>query len=210
MTNPKIPKIAHNAKYDTIVLARHGLDVSPITFDTMIAEFLVDPASHNFGLKTLAFTRLGEEMTHIEQLIGTGKHQLSMAEIAIEAVAPYAAADAETTLRLLPIMQKELKRVNGERLMEEIEMPLIRVLVEMERTGVLLDLPFFKKLSDELTQRMDDIEKQVFEAVGKNFNLNSTQQLSDILLTACGWTRLIGAEKPPAVTFPPQQIFSTR
>ncbi len=181
MTNPKIPKIAHNAKYDTIVLARHGLDVSPISFDTMIAEFLVDPASHNFGLKTLALTRLGEEMTHIEQLIGTGKHQLSMAEIAIEAVAPYAAADAETTLRLLPIMQEELKRVHGERLMEEIEMPLIGVLVEMERTGVLLDLPFFKKLSDELTRRMTDIEKQVFEAVGKNFNLNSTQQLSEVL-----------------------------
>jgi DNA polymerase-1 len=181
MTNPKIPKIAHNAKYDTIVLARHGLDVSPITFDTMIAEFLVDPASHNFGLKNLAFTRLGEEMTHIEQLIGTGKHQLSMAEIAIESVATYAAADAETTLRLMPIMQKELKRVHGEKLMEEIEMPLIKVLVEMEMTGVLLDLPFFKKLSDELTQRMGDIEKQVYEAVGRTFNLNSTQQLSDVL-----------------------------
>jgi DNA polymerase-1 len=181
MTDPKIPKIAHNAKYDTIVLARHGLDVNPITFDTMIAEFLVDPASHNFGLKNLAFTRLGEEMTHIEQLIGTGKHQLSMAEVAIESVATYAAADAETTLRLMPIMQKELKRVQGERLMEEIEMPLITVLVDMEMTGVLLDLPLFKKLSDELTRRMGDIEKQVYEAVGQTFNLNSTQQLSEVL-----------------------------
>ncbi len=181
MTDPKIPKIAHNAKYDTIVLARHGLEVNPITFDTMIAEFLVDPASHNFGLKNLAFTRLGEEMTHIEQLIGTGKHQLSMAEVAIESVATYAAADAETTLRLMPIMQKELKRVQGERLMEEIEMPLITVLADMEMTGVLLDLPFFKKLSDELTRRMGDIEKQVYEAVGQTFNLNSTQQLSEVL-----------------------------
>jgi DNA polymerase-1 len=181
MTDPKIPKVAHNAKYDNIVLARHGLNVSPVTFDTMIAEFLVDPASHNFGLKNLAFTRLGEEMTHIEQLIGTGKHQLSMAEIAIESVATYAAADAETTLRLMPILQKELKRVHGEKLMEEIEMPLISVLVDMEMTGILLDLPLFRKLSEELTKRMGDIEKQVFEAVGLNFNLNSTQQLSDVL-----------------------------
>ena len=145
MTNPKIPKIAHNAKYDAIVLSRVGLVVSPIAFDTMIAEFLVDPASHNFGLKTLAFTKLGEEMTHIEQLIGTGKHQLSMAEVAIESVASYAAADAETTLRLMPVLQQELKRVQGEKLMRDIEMPLIAVLADMEMTGVLLDLPFFKK-----------------------------------------------------------------
>jgi len=183
MTNPKIPKVAHNAKYDAIVLSRVGLVVSPIAFDTMIAEFLVDPASHNFGLKTLAFTKLGEEMTHIEQLIGTGKHQLSMAEVAIESVASYAAADAETTLRLMPVLQQELKRVQGEKLMRDIEMPLISVLADMEMAGVLLDLPFFKKLSEELTQRMAEIEKQVFDAVGKPFNLNSTQQLSDVLFT---------------------------
>jgi DNA polymerase-1 len=181
MTDPRIPKVAHNAKYDYIVLARHGLAVSPITFDTMIAEFVADPSSHNLGLKNLAFARLGEEMTHIEDLIGTGKHQRSMAEIAIESVAAYAAADAETTLRLLPILQDEIKGVNGQKLMDEIEMPLIPVLADMEMTGVLLDLPFFKKLSDELTKRMGEIEKQVFEAVGKPFNLNSTQQLSDVL-----------------------------
>lgn len=181
LTSPKIPKIAHNAKYDYIVLTRHGLDVSPITFDTMIAEFVVDPSSRNLGLKNLAYARLGEEMTHIEQLIGTGKHQLSMAEIAIESVAAYAAADAETTLRLLPIMQAEVERVHGTKLMAEIEMPLISVLAGMEMTGVLLDLPFFKKLNVELSARMADIEKQVFEAVGKPFNINSTQQLSDVL-----------------------------
>ena len=129
----------------------------------------------------MAFARLGDEMTHIEELIGKGKKQISMAEVAIESVAPYAAADAETTLRLMPLMQAEVKRVNAEKLMAEIEMPLIPVLAEMEMTGVLLDLPFFKKLSEELTRRMADIEKQVFDAVGKPFNLNSTQQLSDVL-----------------------------
>ncbi|MGA7193477.1 MAG: DNA polymerase I [Anaerolineales bacterium] len=181
LTDPHIPKVAHNAKYDYIVLARHGIVVSPITFDTMIAEFVVDPSSHNLGLKNMSFARLGDEMTHIEELIGKGKKQISMAEVAVESVAPYAAADAETTLRLLPIMQAEIKRVNAEKLMAEIEMPLISVLAEMEMTGVLLDLPFFKKLSEELTRRMADIEKQVFEAVGKPFNINSTQQLSDVL-----------------------------
>ncbi len=181
LTDSRIPKVAHNAKYDYIVLARHGLIVSPITFDTMIAEFVVNPSSHDLGLKNLAFTRLGEEMIHIEELIGKGKHQLSMAEVAIESVAPYAAADAESTLRLLLIMQAEIERVHGQKLMDEIEMPLMPVLAEMEMTGVLLDLLFFKKLSKELTGRMSEIEKQVYDAVGKTFNINSTQQLSDVL-----------------------------
>jgi DNA polymerase-1 len=181
MTAAKISKVAHNAKYDYIILKRHGLTVIPLGFDTMIAEFLVDPSSRNLGLKNLAYVRLGEEMTHIEQLIGTGKHQLSMAEVAIDAAATYAAADAETTLRLLSIMQEQLQRVHGTRLMDEVETPLIPVLAQMEMTGVLLDLPLFKKLSDELTGRMAEIEKEVFEAVGKTFNLNSTQQLSEVL-----------------------------
>src|SRR5574341_329081 len=180
-TNPGIQKIAHNAKYDYIVLARHGLIVSPLTFDTMIAEFLVDPSSRNLGLKNLALARLGDEMTHIEELIGTGKHQRSMAEIAIESVAAYAAADAETTLRLLPVMQAELKRVNGEKLMDEIEMPLVPVLADMEMTGVLINLPFFDELSRELGERLAEIEKRVYEATGKIFNLNSPQQVSDVL-----------------------------
>jgi len=183
MTDAKIGKVAHNAKYDYIMLARYGLVVTPLTFDTMLAEFIVDPASRNLGLKNLVHARLGEEMTHIEELIGKGKNQLSMADIAIESVAPYAAADAETTLRLMPILQKDIERASSTKLLAEIEMPLVTVLAEMEMTGILLDLPFFKKMSEELTGRMAEIEKQVFESVGKPFNLNSTQQLSDVLFT---------------------------
>ncbi len=181
MTNAKIGKVAHNAKYDYIILARNGLVTTPLTFDTMLAEFIIDPASRNFGLKNLVLARLGEEMTHIEELIGKGKNQLSMADIAIELVAPYAAADAETVLRLIPILEKDLIRANGTRLLAEIEMPLVPVLAEMEMTGIMLDLPFFKKMSEELTLRMAEIERRVFESVGKPFNLNSTQQLSDVL-----------------------------
>jgi DNA polymerase-1 len=181
LTNARIPKVAHNAKYDYIMLARHGIVISPVSFDTMLAEFIVDPSSRNLGLKNLAFSRLGEEMTHIEELIGRGKKQISMGEVAIESVAPYAAADAEITLRLMPLMQKELERVKGTSLMMEVEMPLVPVLAGMEMTGVLLDLPFLAKMSGELQTRMNEIEKKVFESVGKTFNLNSTQQLSDVL-----------------------------
>jgi DNA polymerase-1 len=186
MTNPKIGKIAHNAKYDCIVLARHGLRVSPLTFDTMLAEFILNPASHNLGLKNLAFVKLGDEMTHIEDLIGKGKKQITMDEVAIESVAPYAVADAEIPLRLMALQIDELKRVNGEKLLYEIDLPLTPVLADMEMTGISLDLPFFEETSKRLEKRMNEIEKQVFESVGKPFNLNSTQQLSDILFTRLG------------------------
>ena len=186
MTNPRIGKIAHNAKYDYIVLAKFGLIVAPLTFDTMLAEFIIDPSSRNLGLKNLAFVKLGEEMTHIEELIGKGKKQLSMADVAIESVAPYAVADAEIPLRLMELQIKELKRVGGEKLLDEMDLPLTPVLATMEMEGVLLDLPFLKQMSDELTKRLGEIEKDIFKSVGKTFNVNSTQQLSDVLFVQLG------------------------
>jgi len=181
LTNPKIGKIAHNAKYDYIILARYGLKVAPLKFDTMIAEFVIDPSSRNLGLKGLAFVRLGEQMTEIEELIGKGKNQLSMADVDVSTAAAYAAADAEITLRLMPILREELERAGGMKLMEEIEMPLIPVLADMEMSGVLLDLPFFASMSEELQGRLNEIAIQVYQSVGQEFNLNSTQQLSEVL-----------------------------
>jgi len=181
MTNAKIGKIAHNAKYDHILLARYGLITTPLTFDTMLAEFIIDPASRNLGLKNLAAFRLGEEMTHIEDLIGKGKKQISMADVAIETAANYAAADAETTLRLMPILLKELERVNGTKILNDIDMPLTVVLADMEMTGALIDIKFFGKMSVEMGKRLTEIEKQIFDLAGKSFNINSPQQLSDIL-----------------------------
>jgi DNA polymerase I len=181
MTNPKIGKIAHNAKYDYIILARHGLVTSPLTFDTMLAEFIADPSSRNLGLKNLVSVRLGEDMTHIEELIGKGKKQISMADVGIESVASYAAADAEKTLRLMPVLQNELKRVNGTKILDEIDMPLSAVLAEMEMTGALIDTKFFSKMSVDLAKRLAEIEKEIYGLAGKTFNINSPQQLSDIL-----------------------------
>jgi DNA polymerase-1 len=181
MTNPQIGKLAHNAKYDYIMLARHGLVTSPLTFDTMLAEFIADPSSRDMGLKNLAAAKLGEEMTHIEELIGKGKKQISMADVAIETAANYAAADAETTLRLMPIMEQELERVNGRKILDEIDMPLSAVLAEMEMTGAKIDTEFFGQMSKDLAGRLAEIEKEIFGHVGKTFNINSPQQLSDVL-----------------------------
>ena len=182
LTDARIPKIGHHLKYDFIMLARYGIRVAPLGFDTMVAEWVIDPGSRNLGLKNLAGVRLGESMTHIEELIGTGKNQRSMADVAITEAAPYAAADAETTMRLMPVLEAELKRVPKLwDLFVNIEIALIPVLADMEMAGIALDKAFFAKFSVELTGRLAELEKQVYAAVGKTFNLNSTQQLSDVL-----------------------------
>ena len=182
LTDARIPKAGHHLKYDYLVLARRGLRLAPLTFDSMIAEWVLDPGSRNLGLKNLAAARLGRMMTHIEELIGTGRNQRTMADVAIADAAPYAVSDAEMVLRLKPVLEDEIKRFPKlENLFAEIEMPLVSVLAEMELAGVALDKDFFAGLSKQLSERMDSIEQKAYAAVGKTFNLNSTQQLSDIL-----------------------------
>lgn len=181
MTNPKIPKVGHNIKYDALVLGNYGLNISPISFDTMIAGWLIDPASHNLGLKDMADSLLNISMTHIEELIGRGKNQICMDQVSISSAAPYAAADAEVTLRLVSVLEKKMAELNCTRIFEEIEMPLLPVLMNMEREGISLDKDFFEKFSGEIGTRLRQIEQDVYQSVGYPFNLNSTQQLSRVL-----------------------------
>ena len=181
LTDPGIPKAGHNLKYDFVLLARHGLRAAPLAFDTMLAEWLIDPASRNLGLKNLAWVRLGHQMTEISALIGKGKHQKSMAEVPIAAAAAYAADDAAVVLRLMSQLRAEMARDGLTPLFEEIEMPLIPVLAEMEMTGIGLDTGFLAGMSRELAARLREIEDRVYELVGTPFNLNSTQQLSRAL-----------------------------
>lgn len=181
LINVRIPKIGHNIKYDYVVLARQGLRMMPLSFDTMIAEWLVNPTSRNLGLKNLAWVRLGVKMTEIEELIGKGKNQISMAEVSIPDAAAYAADDAEILLRLLPQLRAEMEERQALKLFEEVEMPLVSVLAEMEMTGINLDTLYLDKMSRDLNARLTTIEQQIFEAVGVTFNLNSPQQLSEAL-----------------------------
>ncbi|KAA3644649.1 MAG: DNA polymerase I [Chloroflexi bacterium] len=181
MTNKKIPKAGHNLKYDYVMLRRYGLDTEPLGFDSMLAEYLRDPGSRNLGLKNLSWVRLDVQMIEIEELIGKGKKQVTMAQVPIEKAAPYAAADAEIVLRLKPLLEKDLEDVGAVDLFHKLEMPLIKVLSEMEVEGISLDTKFLSKMSGELDKRMGEITAQVYAAVGEEFNLNSTQQLSKAL-----------------------------
>ena len=185
MTNPAIPKVAHNAKYDYIIFKRHGLDVAPITFDTMIAEWLTDPATKHKGLKDLSRHRLGIEQTEISTLIGKGKKQISFAEVPIDQAAPYGAADADVTLRLVAPLQEEIKEKGLEKLLD-LEMPLISVLSDMELEGIGVDVAFFSQMSEELSNRLNELEKEIYVIADEVFNINSTQQLSDVLFKTMG------------------------
>jgi DNA polymerase-1 len=195
LTDPKIPKVGHNLEYDYTVLARLGLAAQPLAFDTMVAEWLCNPGSHNLGLKNLAWVRLGLEMTEISQLIGTGRNQRSMAEVSIAEVAPYAAADAEVCLRLKAQLEPELEQKLQLKLFHDLEMPLVPVLAHMEMAGVQLDLEFLEGLSDQLSGRLEELEKQIYRHVGHPFNPNSTQQLSDVLFKELKLTPPEGGRK---------------
>lgn len=181
LEDPAIPKIGHNIKYDYVVMARNGVRVQPLTFDTMIAEWLINPISRNLGLKNLAWVRLDIKMTEIEELIGKGKSQRSMAEVPIREAADYAGDDAVVPLLLAPQLEEEMDARQATSLFQEIEMPLVSVLAEMEMAGISLDLDYLKEMSAELRLSLGTIESKIFEVVGVEFNLNSPQQLSEAL-----------------------------
>ncbi len=181
LEDPRLPKQAHHAKYDMTVLARHGVRVRGLAFDTMIAEWLCDPASHNLGLKSLAFIRLGVEMTSIQDLIGSGRKQVTMAEVEIEDAAAYAAADVDMTHRLVKVLEPELRQKGHWDLFVGMELPLVEVLMEMEMTGVALDTDFLARMSAELGARMAQLEERIQGMVGMPFNINSGPQLAEVL-----------------------------
>ncbi len=180
------PKTGHNVKYDYTMLQRMGLRVAPLAFDSMLAEWLCNPASRNLGLKELAFVRLRVEMTHIEALIGKGAKQITMAGVPAQAAAAYAAADADMSLRLVAPLRAELESKGQLALLEKLEMPLVPVLAEMEMAGVKLDLPYLAELLKRMQADLAAIEQEIQQTVGYAFNINSTQQLADALFGKLG------------------------
>jgi DNA polymerase-1 len=176
-----IAKYAHNAKYDLTVLAEAGIETRGLAFDSMIAAHLLEPSAQSIGLKSLVFAKFGVEMTEIEALIGKGKHQISMAQVDVAQVSRYACADADYTFRLVELYKPQLEEQGLDTLFNQVEMPLVPVLMEMERTGVLLDLEFLQKMSADLAARLQALETQIQAYVGAPLNIASPPQLVDAL-----------------------------
>lgn len=177
----RIQKFAHNAKYDMTVLAEAGSELRGLAFDSMIAAHLIEPTGQSIGLKSLVFQKFGVEMTEIQSLIGKGKNQISMAQVDIDKVTRYACADADYTFRLVEHYRPQLAERGVEKLFHEVEMPLIPVLMEIERTGVLLDLDFLAQMSRDLAARLRELEKEIQAMVGAPINIASPQQLGEAL-----------------------------
>jgi DNA polymerase-1 len=186
LQDPAIAKYAHNANYDLTVLAESGLEVRPVTCDTMIAEWLINPSSRNLGLKNLAWSRLGVEMTPIADLIGSGSKQITMDRVPVQDAAPYACADVDMTLRLANQLQPELRERQLGALFSQVEMPLVPVIVDMQRAGVKLDVEVLQRMSARLGERLGELQQEIEGHVRHPININSTQQLSVALFDEMG------------------------
>ena len=179
IADPAVTLYTHHGKYDLQVLTRHGYTDRPITFDTMIAAYLLGESS--IRLKDLAFTRLGIEMTEIGELIGTGRNQATMDTVAIDLAAPYACGDVESTFALVAPLKAQIVEREQLDLLENLEVPLINVLMHMERAGVAIDREELAEYSAELGQRIDEIKREVSEIAGEKVNLGSNKQLATLL-----------------------------
>lgn len=179
--DPEILKIGQNIKYDYMVLRNYGVDLQGRMFDTMLAHYVIQPElQHNMDY--MAETLLNYQTVHIEELIGPkGKNQKNMRDLSPQEVYEYAAEDSDITLRLKNVLEPRLKEVGAERLFWDIEMPLVKVLADMELNGVRLDTQQLKLTQQTFTERMNAYERHAYEEAGETFNIASPKQVGDIL-----------------------------
>jgi DNA polymerase I len=186
LEDKKIAKFGHNLKYDLAIFRQAGIDLQPISFDSMVASYLLNPGSRGHGLDNLAFEVFGYQMQPITDLIGTGKKQISLALVPLEKVSWYSCEDADYTYRLCRYFKPELDEKNISGLMEKMEMPLIPVLASLEYNGVKIDSDFLNTMSKEVGQKLTVLEKKIYEQAATTFNINSPLQLKEVLFEKMG------------------------
>ncbi len=187
LEDPARPKAGHNLKYDMSVLANHGIALRGIAQDTMLESYVLDSTASRHDMDSLALKYLGHRTIHFEDIAGKGAGQLTFDQIPIETAGPYAAEDAEVTLRLHRVFTPRLERLPGlARLYQEIEIPLVPVLSRLERQGVRIDRERLAEQSRDLTERLARLEAAAYEVAGRPFNLGSPKQIGDIFFAEQG------------------------
>ena len=175
-------KVGHHLKYDAHVLARHGIHLAGMRFDSMLESYVLNSVATRHDMNSVTRLYLGRETIHFEDVAGKGAKQLTFNQVDIEMAAPYAAEDADITLQLHQTLSQRLSEIDSlRRIYEEIEQPLVPVLLQIEETGVLIDRQMLIRQSGELAQKMHSLEKQAHELAGGPFNLGSPKQLQQIL-----------------------------
>lgn len=186
LNDNKIKKIGQNIKYDTHILAKYGIEFSGINFDTMIASYVISPGVRQHNLNFLAQQYLEHSMITYEMVTGSGAQSVTFDKIQLEKAAEYSCEDADITLRLRHILDTQLKKDGNDKLFYELEMPLLPVLTDMERTGIMIDVKLFRRISADFTEQLHQLEQKIFERAGMRFNLNSSQQVGFILFEKLG------------------------
>lgn len=196
--NPDHSFFGHNIKYDYHVLENHGIKISKLGFDTILASYVLNSQSRQHGLDSLSLELFGKVKTPLSTLVGKGKKEISMFFVPLPQVCEYCCEDVDYTIRIKEKLEAEIKERNLQDIFSNIEMPLSNVLGQMERHGIFLDTGVLSKLSQEVTVQIADLEKQIYTMAGEEFNLNSPKQLSQVLFeklslpaprkTATGWS----------------------
>ena len=180
--DPDIPKYGQNIKFDAEVLASQGVAIQGIAFDTMVAAYVMDPTEQKYGLKSLGAKYLGRQMIRIDELIGKEIEAGTMAEVPVNIATDYAASDADITYQLVDILKKELQPDKALwKLFQEVELPLVPVLTDIETNGIAIDKKQLEVMSCEMERDLKELEKHITILAGEEFNINSPKQLQVIL-----------------------------
>ena len=196
LTSPELKRAGQNYKYDALVFHHAGIDVPPPDFDTMVASYCVAGSTRRHNLDELALVYFDQRKIPTSALIGTGKKQISMAEVPVEDVAEYACEDAEVTWRLKEVLEREIEEQGVTALFEGLEMPLVPVLTAMERRGIRLDVEMLETIGRDLQRDADAAMTEIHELAGEVFNVNSTKVLGSILFEKLRIQDDAGVKKP--------------
>ena len=181
LENESVSKIGQNIKYDAMVLKRHGSELNGIYFDTMIASYVINPGLRQHNLDYLAQHYLNHKMITYREVVGKGKKEVPFTDVDVETAKDYSCEDADITLQLKSVLEKKLHEDMNQDLFYQIEMELLPVLMDMELNGIKIDTDFFRHMSIDFAEQINDIQKEIFKEAGMEFNMNSPQQLGFIL-----------------------------
>ena len=186
LEDPAVAKVGQNLKYDMIVLRAAGVEMAGLDFDTMVASYLLDAGERNHNLNDLAKRYLHHATIKIEELIGAGKNQKRMDQVPVRQVADYAGEDAVLPWRLRPILQKKMEEAELERLFDEVEIPLVDVLAELEYQGIKVDVSRLAELSERYGKRLEELQEEIYALAGHPLNIASPKQLQQVLFEEQG------------------------
>jgi len=181
LADPAIRKTGHNVKYDLQVLRTEGIEVGGVDFDSMLASYLLDPGRRSHAIDALSLEILQRAMTSYDEVAGKGKQQVSFDRVAIDAARDYSAADSDIALQLRAALEPRLNDVGATALLRDVELPLVHVLMDMERTGITIDVAWFHSLKTRFAKERGVVEEAIYETAGERFNVNSNRQLATIL-----------------------------